>query len=177
MKANRNHAIFVITIGTIFAALVVVSLVFTNIGIYRDRIFLEILIDSLLVISAGVFALSLFAYFTNSALVKNLQAENEYILGKKSDFNNAYAFQKRAARIAKYRQKQSQHVIAFTFSNLVISQNVNRNFEIFKLNSHIVDYLNEYGEVVKFEYTYDYFEVSNKKANEDEELKINGYLG
>ena len=32
-------------------------------------------------------------------------------------------------------------------------------------------YLNEFGEVVKFEYTYDYFEAENKKANEEEELK------
>ena len=142
MKANRNHAIFVITAGTIFAALIVVSLVFTNIGIYQGRVFLEIIIDGLLVISAGVFALSLFAYFTHSALIKNIQAENEYILGKKSDFNNAYAFQKKVNRYARYRQRQSQHLLAFTFSNLVISQNVNRNFEIFNLNSHIAEYLN-----------------------------------
>lgn len=33
-------------------------------------------------------------------------------------------------------------------------------------------YLNEFGEVVKFEYTYDYFGIQDKKANEDEELKV-----
>ena len=141
MKANRNYAAFVIATGIIFAALIAVSLVFTNIGLYEGKIFLEIIIDALLIISAGVFALSFFAYFSHYSLIKNIQTENEYILGKKSDFNNAYAFQRIASRLAKYRQNQSQHVIAFTFSNLVISQNVNRNFEIFKLNSHIVDYL------------------------------------
>ena len=65
MKANRNYAAFVIATGIIFAALIAVSLVFTNIGLYEGKIFLEIIIDALLIVSAGVFALSFFAYFSH----------------------------------------------------------------------------------------------------------------
>ena len=141
MKANRKYIIFVIVTASLFGTVLTLQIVFSLISALADNETAELVLDSWFPITAAAFAISLFAYFAHSNLIRSIQVENEYILGKRSNFNNLYVFQKRSSVLAKHRQKQSQHIISFTFSNLVISQNVNRNFEIFSLNSHIVDYL------------------------------------
>ena len=141
MKTNRKYLIFVIVSAVLLGTTFTLQIVFGLIASLDDNAVIDGTMNGSFTIFGALFAISMFAYFGHANLVKNVQTENEYILGKKSDFNNVYLFQKKVAVIAKHRQKQRQHVIAFTFSNIAIAQNVNRNFEIFHLNSAIVDYL------------------------------------
>ena len=137
----RKYLTFVIVSAALFGTVLTLQIVFSFIPQLDENELVEAILNSLFPLTAAAFAISLFAYFAHSNLMRSIQLENEYILGKSSDFNNSYVFQKKATSLAKHRKKQVQHIITFTFSNLVISQNVNRNFEIFNLNSHIVNYL------------------------------------
>ena len=94
-----------------------------------------------MVFSLPFLSLSLTYFVNRISLIKTIELENENVLGKKSEFNNLYVFQKKVFVLARFRKKQPQHVIAFTFSTLAVSQNVNRNEEVFSVNSFIVDYL------------------------------------
>ena len=142
-KANKNYLILLIVSGGLFAVIVILLLILSLTGFFNGRDFLEAVLVVVAIVLGAFFAVSLFVFFNHQTLMKTLEIENEGILGKKSTFSNAYIFQKRAMSLAKYRGHQKQHIIAFSFSNLVVSQNVNRNEEIFNLNSHIVDYLEE----------------------------------
>ena len=142
-KANKNYLIILIAAGSLFTAIVIVLLILSGVGFFNGREFIEAVLVGIAIILAAFFAISLFVFFNHQTLMKTLEVENEGILGKKSTFSNAYLFQKRALSLAKYRSNQKQHIIAFSFSNLVVAQNVNRNAEIFNLNSHIADYLEE----------------------------------
>ena len=142
-KVNKNYLILLITAGSLFGIIVILLLILSATGFFNGRDFLEAVLVGTAIVLAAFFAVSLFVFFNHQTLIKTLKIENEGILGKKSTFNNAYLFQKRAMSLGKYRGSQKQHIIAFSFSNLVVSQNVNRNVEIFDLNSHIADYLEE----------------------------------
>ena len=148
MKASKRNTFFVIISSALFLADVIVLIVFTIINFFIDKPILEASLIGLLVISAAMLATSLFLYLNQFALLKTLQVENAYVLGQKSIFNNMYIFQKRVITASNIRRRQKKHIIAFTISNLVVSQNFNRNMEIFSLNGHIVNYLNDLHKVV-----------------------------
>ena len=141
MNTNKKNTILVIASAVIFVAVIVVLVVFTLIDLLADSALLEALLIAGLVIAAALLAVTLFAFFNQYSLIKTLQVENAYILGKKSNFNNLYGFQRKIDVVSRFRKKQSRHIIAFTVSNLIVAQNVNRNAEIFALNSHLVDFL------------------------------------
>ena len=143
MKTNRRNTIFVVLAAILFVAVIVVLVVFTVSGLFDGQELLEAILIAGLVLSAALLAVTLFMYLNQHALIKTLQVENAYVLGKKSDFNNLYGFQRKVAYATRFRKKQSRHIIDFTVSNLIVAQNVNRNVEIFALNSHIVDFLQE----------------------------------
>ena len=143
MKTNKRNTIFVIASAIIFVAVIVLLIVFTTTGSFENHALLEALFVTGLVLAAGILAITLFMFFNQYSIYKTLQVENAYILGKKSAFNNLYAFQRRIATATRFRKKQSRHIIAFTVSNLIVAQNVNRNVEIFALNSYIVDFLEQ----------------------------------
>ena len=148
MKTNKRNAFFVILASALFLVDVILLIVFTATSFFSDKPVLEALLIGLLVLSAAMLATSLFLYLNQSALLKTLQIENAYVLGQKSIFNNIYIFQKRVITASKLRRRQKKHIVAFTISNLVVSQNFNRNMEIFSLNGHIVNYLNDLHKVV-----------------------------
>ena len=141
MKANKRNSIFVIIASVAFLANIILLIVLTATEFFVNKQFLEAVFVGLLVILAAILAVALLLFFNQYSLVKTLQVENAYVLGKKSDFNNLYVFQKKVIVASRFKGKQSKHVIAFTFSNLVVSQNFNRNIEIFSLNEHIINYL------------------------------------
>ena len=143
MKTNKRILALVIAASAIFFADIILLIVFTAIKFFDDKAFLESFLIGLLVLSAALLAISLFVFFSQFVLIKTLQIENAYVIGRKSDFNNLYSFQKRILYISRFKGKQVRHVIAFTVSNLIVSQNVNRNNEILALNGHVIDYLNE----------------------------------
>ena len=142
MKASKRNTVFVILAGLLFLADIIVLIVFTAINFFDDNAFLEAALIGLLVVAAGLLATALFLFLNQFVLLKTLQIENAYVLGQKSIFNNIYMFQKRVLTASHFRKKQTRHIIAFTISNFVISQNINRNMEIFALNGHMVNYLN-----------------------------------
>ncbi len=148
MKTNKRNTFFVLLASALFLADVIVLIVFTATKFFDGRELLEASLIGLLVLTAAMLATSLFLFLNQFALLKTLQVENAYVLGQKSIFNNIYIFQKKVITASSLRRRQKKHIIAFTISNLVVSQNFNRNMEIFSLNGHIVNYLNDLYKVV-----------------------------
>ncbi len=142
---HKINLIVVIATGVLF----VILLTFLAIGqfspLFNNLQLLGNIIISLAIIFAVLFAIALSLYINSQSLVKTLQSENEYGLGVKSTFYNLYAFQRQLKMIINLRQKgqHNEHIIAFTFSSSIVSQNVNRNHEIYTLNSHIAAYLDD----------------------------------
>ena len=142
---NKKGIRLLIVVGVIF----LVALIFLAIGQFSG-LFIKVQLLSHIGISASlvfavIFAVSLAWFVNQRSLSKTLQMENEYNFGVRIAFNNLYAFQKRVEFLTDLhkRRKRNEHIIAFTFSSLVISQNVNRNNEIYSINHHIADFLEE----------------------------------
>ena len=144
-KQVRIYLIALIVLGAIFASLLTFLAIGQFSSFFNKYEVLANIIISLTVLFAVLFAIAVFVYLNRISFMKTLQTENEYSLGVKSAFNNLFAFQKRLELLINLHQKRkhSEHIIAFTFSSLVISQNVNRNHEIYALNSHIASFLEE----------------------------------
>ena len=143
MKANKRNIFFVILASLLFLSDVIVLIIFTVTHIFDSNEVLEAVLVGALVLLGGLLATALLVYFNHHALIRTLQIENSYVLGRKIDFNNIYFFQKRVIVLSRFRKKQKRHIIAFTISNLVVSQNINRNLEIFALNGHMTNYLED----------------------------------
>ena len=179
-KANKNYFIFLIAAAGLFGTIVLLLLILSLTKTLEGHELLEAILVGVSLVSAAFFAISLFVFLNHQTVLKALEIENEAILGKKSFFNNAHIFQRKAINAFKYRSHQKQHIIAFSFSNLIVSQNVNRNVEIFDLNSHIVDYLE--GDFIKdmgasandfiFGYSRGTFLILTFKQNEQSIQKI-----
>lgn len=140
-KINRKLQILVVITGFLFTFFLV-FLVPVNFGqLFKGDLLLNGIFITIPIIFAILFIITLTYAINRVSLLKTVELENENVLGRKSAFNNLYAFQKKVLALSRFRRRQSQHIIAFTFSNLVVSQNLNRNQEIFGVNSFIVDYL------------------------------------
>ena len=138
---NKGYAALVIIFGFLFTFFIV-FLIPVNFGqLFKGNLLLNGVFIAIPIVLAVVFVIVLTYYVNRVSLLKTIELENENVLGRKSEFNNLYVFQKRVFILARFRKKQPQHVIAFTFSTLAVSQNVNRNEEVFEVNSFIVDYL------------------------------------
>ena len=142
---NKKGIRLLIVVGIIF----LVALIFLAVGQFSG-LFIKVPLLSHIAISASlvfaiIFAISLAWFVNQRSLSKTLQMENEYNFGARTAFNNLYAFQKRVEFLTDLhkRRRRSEHIIAFTFSSLVISQNVNRNNEIYSINHHIANFLEE----------------------------------
>ena len=137
-KTNRKLQILVIVTGFLFTFFLV-FLVPVNFGqLFKGNLLLNGIFIAIPIIFAILFIIALTYAVNRVSLIKTIELENENVLGRKSSFNNLYAFQKRAYALSKFRSRQSQHIIAFTFSNLAVSQNLNRNEEIFGINTFIL---------------------------------------
>ena len=140
---EKKLAILTIIVGFLFTFFAV-FLVPVIIGhLFKSNVICNIIFVVLPILLAALFIFLLGYYVNKVTLLNTIEIENETQLGKKNDFYNLYLFQKTVYNRAKFRNKQKQHVIAFSFSNLAVSQNVNRNQEIFGINSFIASYLNE----------------------------------
>ena len=138
---SKRLLVLVIVIGFIFSMLLI-FLVPVNFGnLFQGDEVMDIIFIGLPILFAIIFVITLTYFINQRALMKTITLENQNVLGRKSTFNNMYAFQKAVYRASRFRAKQHQHIVAFSFSNLVVSQNVNRNEEIFGVNGFVVDYL------------------------------------
>ena len=144
-KAKQRNLTILIIVGVLFG----IALIFLTIDQFSNVFQNQILVSSIITTTAIVFAVAfavVFTWFINRlSLFKTLQMENEYSFGVRSAFNNLYVFQKRVEFLTGVhkRRKHTEHLIAFTFSSLIISQNVNRNNEIYAINNHISTFLEE----------------------------------
>ena len=144
MNTNKKrYLVPVIISGLIFVALLIFLAIGQFSGLFDKRFFLSNVIITLAILFAIIFAIVLSWYVNRISMIRTLETENEYNLGARTEFNNLFAFQKRLETLTTIYQKRkySEHVIAFTFSSMVVSQNVNRNNEIYLLNSHIAEFL------------------------------------
>ena len=143
MKSSKKRLIGVIVFGSLLLA-TLVFVGFIEFGhLFGDDVLLPNIFIAIAFILTVLFSTFVFLFVSNRSLVKSIQAENEYNLGVRSDFNNVYAFQKRLESIKRFRKfdKRPHYIIGFTFSSLVVCQNVNRNKEIYSMNNHISEFL------------------------------------
>ena len=151
MKTNKRLLAFVIISGAILF-LLFIFLGFVQLGrIFGEDNVLPNIINALTFGLVIIFVTLFYLYINNYSTIKTLQNDNEYNLGVRSTFNNLYTFQKRVEWLKRLRvrNKDSQYIIAFTFSSLAVAQNVNRNHEIYALNNHIAEYLEVLPEKLK----------------------------
>ena len=141
MNSKKLFVLVLIT-GVLFT-LFLIFLIPVNFGqLFKGNLLLNGLFIAIPIALAVGFVVALSYFINRESLIKTIQIENQNILGRKSAYNNLYAFQKTVLVLSRHRHKQAQHVIAFSFSNLSITQNVNRNEEVFQVNGFIIDYLN-----------------------------------
>ena len=140
-KRSKRLLVFVLIIGFI-ATMLVIFLVPVNFGqLFKGNVVLNGIFIGLPIVFSILFVFMFTYFLSQESMIRTIQIENQNVLGRKSTFNNLYAFQKKVYKAARLRKRQAQHIIAFSFSNIVVSQNVNRNEEIFGVNGFIVDYL------------------------------------
>ncbi len=150
MRVKHRSLVAVIIIGSLF----ILSLVFVAIGqfsgLFANESFVASIGTSLAIVFAVAFAVLLSWFINRISQLKTLEMENEYAFGVRSAFNNLYVFQKRLEFLTTLHKKKNhtEHIIAFTFSSLVVSQNINRNNEIYVLNNHITSFLDSLYEKV-----------------------------
>ena len=140
LQRLRRLFIYVIVTGVLFVAFVGLLVPIIFFQMFEGNKLLNGIFIAMPIVFSVAFVVFLAYYINQRSLINTLQLENQNILGKKSTFNNLYSFQKKCIIASKFRQKQAQHIVAFSFSNLVVAQNVNRNDEIFDLNNFIVSY-------------------------------------
>ena len=132
MKASRGRLTAVIITGILLTTAFVLAGLAMIGRVFGDDIATLNIINACAIGMTILFVTSVYLFVSNLSMIKTLQDDNEYNLGVRSAFNNMYAFQKRVEVLSKLNQmaKRPEHIIAFTFSSLVVSQNVNRNHEI-----------------------------------------------
>ena len=145
MKASRARLFAVIITAILLAAVSVVTGLALIGRVFGDNILLSNILNISTIGMVAIFVTCVYLYISNLSMIRTLQDDNEYNLGVRSAFYNMYAFQKRVELLSRINRitKKSEHIIAFTFSSLVVSQNVNRNHEIYLINNHIANFLNE----------------------------------
>ena len=145
MKASRARLAAVIISAVLLVAIAIVTGLALIGGVFGDNILLNNMLNFMTIGMVVIFVTIVYLYVSNLSMIKTLQDDNEYNLGVRSAFFNMYAFQKRVEMRLRFNRigKKAEHIIAFTFSSLVISQNVNRNHEIYLINNHIANFLEE----------------------------------
>ena len=141
---EKKLAIITIIVGVLLAVFMLFLVPVTFAQLFKGNRLLNSIFILIPILLAALFIFLLSYYINKASLRKTIELENENQLGRKCGLYNLYVLQKEAYRRARFRGKQKQHVIAFTFSNLAVSQNVNRNEEIFGINGFIYDCLTSF---------------------------------
>ena len=145
MKENKRLFVALI-VSTVILITMLVLLSFIDLGrVFGDNQLLSLIFTVATFIAIGLFVIILFLFLNNVSMTKTIRNDNEYNLGVKSSLYNLYAFQKRVDSLLRNqgKKKYNRHIIVFTFSSSIVSQNVNRNSEIYSLNNFIANYLGE----------------------------------
>ena len=145
MKNRAKGLRLLIVVGSLFGLALVFLTICQFSGLFINVPVLSYIFIPISIIFAVLFAIVLARYVNQKSLFKTLQMENEYNFNVRSAFNNLYVFQKRLEFLTDIhkKRKHSEHIIGFTFSSLIVSQNINRNNEIYSMNHHIANFLEE----------------------------------
>ena len=146
-KKNNKGMLILVIIMAVVIAIMLVFLGFILIGdIFGDNKVIPNIINGLTYIFVAIFFI-VFSFFINGRFtLVSIENDNEYNLGERSTFNNLFAFQRDVQMRFIFNKrffKNSQYIIAFTFSSSSVTQNVNRNKEIYSLNTHLANFLEE----------------------------------
>lgn len=107
------------------------------------------IVDIIMIVTTPVIIVAFFTYLiiflTKTSLRRELEFDNAYNLGKKSDFFNAHAMDIaiRRKRFWRYTNRQA-YVVAFSASNNSVVRATSRNSAISILNGHLSDYFTDY---------------------------------
>ena len=148
MKKKNNKGMLILVV--IMAVVITFMLVFLGFaligGIFGDDTVLPNILNGVTFVLVAIFFI-VFSFFINTRFtLVSIENDNEYNLGERSTFNNLFAFQRNVQMRFSFNKrfsKNKQHIVAFTFSSSSVTQNVNRNKEIYSLNSHIANFLEE----------------------------------
>ena len=147
MKKNNKGMLTVVVIFGIAVTLMFVFLGFVLLGgIFGDDKTLPNVINATTFGLVIIYILVLSFYINGRYTLVSIQNDNEYNLGERNTFNNLFAFQRDVQlrfALNKRFTRNSQHIIAFTFSSSSVTQNVNRNKEIYSMNTHLANFLHE----------------------------------
>ena len=113
----------VIISAVLLAAIAIVTGLALIGGVFGDNILLNNMLNLMTIGMVVIFVTIVYLYVSNLSMIKTLQDDNEYNLGVRSAFFNMYAFQKRVEMRSRFNRigKKAEHIIAFTFSSLVVS--------------------------------------------------------
>ena len=93
-KRSKTLLTFVIIVGILFT-LFLIFLVPVNYGdLFKGDSIINGIFIALPILFAVLFVILLTYFINQESLIKTIQLENLNVLGKKSEFNNLYAFQK-----------------------------------------------------------------------------------
>jgi len=145
MNQNKKHYLVAVIVFGVLLTLMFVFLGFVLLGgIFGDDKVLPNVVNGTTFGLVIIYILFLSFYINGRFVLSSIKNENEYNLGEKSTFNNLYAFQRKVEYRVKLNNrffKRPHHLIAFTFSSMTVAQNVNRNREIYAMNSHLANFL------------------------------------
>ena len=109
-KSNKGLAVIVIITGFIFTFFLV-FLIPVNFGqLFKGDNVLNGIFIAIPILLALIFVFLLTYYINQFSLIRTIEIENENVLGRKSEFNNLYVFQKKVFALSRFRKKQTQHV-------------------------------------------------------------------
>ena len=146
-KKNNKGMLALVIIMAVFIVNMLVFLGFALIGgIFGDDRVLPNILNGVTFVLVAIFFI-VFSFYINARFTLiSIENDNEYNLGERSTFNNLFAFQRNVQlrfSLNKRFSRSTQYIVAFTFSSSSVAQNVNRNKEIYTLNSHIANFLEE----------------------------------
>ena len=147
MKKNNKAMFVMVIIFSIVVALMFIFLGFVLLGrIFGDDNLVPNIINAITFGLVIIYILILSFYINGRYTLVSIQNDNEYNLGERNTFNNLFAFQRDVQlrfALNKRFARNTQHIIAFTFSSSSVTQNVNRNKEIYSMNTHLANFLHE----------------------------------
>ena len=130
MNGKRRYVVIAIIFGSLFVGIIATELILSLTGVAKD---VPILM-SVFIFAAPAFSvfgtLLFFRYLTIVNEAKQLINENLYNFGEAIEFFDQHAFEEKVSIISKSkraREAEGQFILAFTASNLISMQNLDRD--------------------------------------------------
>lgn len=129
MRNNKIIRNLTIILAVLSVFLIATYLTFSLIGIFNNNYGINILFAILVPTVLVILSLLLAEYRSQIVTIRQLENENTYNLGSPNHFYNSYFFEKKVNKLLKKRAYRNldARIIAFTFSNNIVSKGASRN--------------------------------------------------